>query len=245
MFRMGQGACLSCFCLWRQPMNPKRTFADQRWYIVIISSISNATINRTTRMTEPEFGTEGFTQTQQSPWVEVHVSGFGPPRHLRWGFFTVLEPNRTVVVVRTWIVGGLPGSVANSSLEICTWRPWCRTLGGGNGVKLEIHLGAVMVRDWISTWRWSIDGVPGAKTQFISYITVNCGKVTRWLNPWALMESWLMTVRHVGRHSVIWRYIQGSTRNHENEWKGKIFGCMLYSVDTILSVSTHDHGMQR
>jgi len=35
-------------------------------------------------------------------------------------------------------------------------------------VRLEIHLAAVIKRDWTTTWRRSMDGVPGAETLFIS-----------------------------------------------------------------------------
>ena len=44
------------------------------------------------------------------------------------------------------------------------------------------------------------------------------------------MESWLMAVDSVGKHVRSWRYIQGSTRNHENEWKTNNLWWMLYSV---------------
>jgi len=66
----------------------------------------------------------------------------------------------------------------------CTWRRYssvCKdTLGGGNRASLEMQLEAVIKRgcrytseavreqDWTSTWRRSMDGVPGGKTSFIS-----------------------------------------------------------------------------
>jgi len=58
----------------------------------------------------------------------------------------------------------------------------------------------------------------------------------RWLYLWALMESWLVAVDHVEKHAGSWSYIQGSTRNRENEEKMDIFGCMLYLVYTVLGV---------
>jgi len=50
------------------------------------------------------------------------------------------------------------------------------------------------------------------------------------------MESWLMAVDRVGRHAGSWSYIQGSTRNHQNEGKTNNLGWMLYSVYAVLSV---------
>ena len=35
-------------------------------------------------------------------------------------------------------------------------------------MSLEMHLEAVIKRDWTSTWRPSMDGMPGAETLFIS-----------------------------------------------------------------------------
>jgi len=75
----------------------------------------NATINRKTRNTEPEIGTDRSSQTRQIPWVDGYGSGFGPPRRCGSGFWTVLEPNRTVFPVPTRTAGGLPGPVANTN----------------------------------------------------------------------------------------------------------------------------------
>jgi len=49
------------------------------------------------------------------------------------------------------------------------------------------------------------------------------------------MGSWLMAVDCVGRHAGSWSYIQGSTRNHENEGTTDNLRCMLYSVYAALS----------
>ena len=48
------------------------------------------------------------------------------------------------------------------------------------------------------------------------------------------MASWLMAVDRVGRHAGC--YIQGSTRNHENEGQTNDLGRMLYSVYAALGV---------
>jgi hypothetical protein len=61
----------------------------------------NATITKTPRNTELELGTDGSCQTWQNPQVDGYGSGFGPARTCRSGFWTVLEPNRTVFPVRT------------------------------------------------------------------------------------------------------------------------------------------------
>jgi len=45
-----------------------------------------------------------------------------------------------------------------------------------------------------------------------------------------------MTVDRIGRHARNWSYIQGSTRNHENEGKTNNVRCMLYSLYAVLSV---------
>jgi len=60
------------------------------------------------------------------------------------------------------------------------------------------------------------------------------------------MARWLMAVDCVGSHTGSWSYIQGSTRNHENEGKTNILGhtvlcvcctrCMLYLVYAVLGV---------
>jgi len=60
----------------------------------------------------------------------------------------------------------------------------------------------------------------------------------RWLYIWALMESWLVAVDLIGRYAGSWSYIQGSTRNRENEGMTDNLGCMLYSVYAVLIVNS-------
>jgi len=74
----------------------------------------NATINRTTRNAKPEIGPDGSNQTQQNPQVDGYGAGFGPPRSCGSGFWTFLEPNKTVFPVQTRTAGGLPRPVANT-----------------------------------------------------------------------------------------------------------------------------------
>ena len=74
-----------------------------------------ATINRITRILEPEIGTNGSSQTRQNPRVDGYGSGFGPPRCSRSGFWMGLEPNRNILAVRTRTAGRLPRPVANTS----------------------------------------------------------------------------------------------------------------------------------
>ena len=99
-----------------------------------------------------------------------------------------------------------------------------------------MHLEAVTERVWRSTWQWSIGGVPGTETLSISQLTRNRGNVMTWIYLWALMESWLVAVDLTERYAGSWSYIQGSTRNRENEGKTDNLGWMLYSVYTVLGV---------
>ena len=75
----------------------------------------NATINRKTRNAELEIRPNRSSQTWYNPQVNGYGARFGPPKGSGSGFWTVLEPNRTVVLVQTWTAGGLPGPVANTS----------------------------------------------------------------------------------------------------------------------------------
>jgi hypothetical protein len=74
----------------------------------------NATIDRITRIPEPEIGTDRCSQTWQNPLVDGYGSGFGLPRCSRSGIWTGLELNWTVLAVRTRIADGLPGPIANT-----------------------------------------------------------------------------------------------------------------------------------
>jgi len=74
----------------------------------------NATINSKSRNTEPEIGTDWYSQTRQNLWVDWSRSGFGPPWRRGSGFWTVLELNWSVFEFWTWTAGGLPGPVANT-----------------------------------------------------------------------------------------------------------------------------------
>jgi len=155
-----------------------------------------------------------------SPWWSNYRDGLGG--HLR----ASLEIHLEAVVGRVWR---------------CTWRQWSCKLGGRNCASLEIHLEALIVpvrrpqlcdfgdalrvrdcanleaviwRVWIGTLRQSMDSVPGAGTLFITQLTHNRGDATWWVHLWGLMESWLMLVDPVGRHTGSWIYIWGSTHNH-------------------------------
>jgi len=77
----------------------------------------NVTINRITRIPEPEIGTHGSSQTRQNPRVDGYGSGFGPPRCSGSGFWTGLESNWTVSEVRTRTTAGLPRPVANTNCK--------------------------------------------------------------------------------------------------------------------------------
>jgi hypothetical protein len=72
----------------------------------------NATINGKTWNTEPEIGTNGSSHTWRNPRVNWYRSGFGLQRHCGSGFWSFLEPNRTVLVVLTRTAGRFPGPIA-------------------------------------------------------------------------------------------------------------------------------------
>jgi len=58
-------------------------------------------------------------------------------------------------------------------------------LGGHDGASLDVHLEAVIERDWTSTWRRSMDGAPVAETvfhQLVNLQPLECDKVTL---PWS------------------------------------------------------------
>ena len=88
----------------------------------------NATINRKTRNTEPEIGTDGSSQIRQNAQVDRYGSTFGPPRRCRSCFRTVVELNRTIWPVRIRSAGGLPGPVVNSSCNLTPGKPHPRKL---------------------------------------------------------------------------------------------------------------------
>jgi hypothetical protein len=50
------------------------------------------------------------------------------------------------------------------------------------------------------------------------------------------MESWLVAVDLVGRHAGSRSYIQGSTRNCQNQGKTDNLGIMQYSLNAVLVV---------
>ena len=75
----------------------------------------NATINRYTRIPEPEIRTDGSSETRQHWRIDGYGSGFGPPRCSRSGFWKGLDTNRTVLAVRSRTPGVVPGPVANTT----------------------------------------------------------------------------------------------------------------------------------
>jgi len=96
----------------------------------------------------------------------------------------------------------------------CTWRPWSSelrdALGGPNRANLEIHLEAVIEWDWMSTWRRSMDGAPGAETVFHQLVRSQpweCDKVTLPLSShWELADggrSCMEAHRKLKLHSAV------------------------------------------
>jgi len=144
----------------------------------------NATMNGKPRNTEPEIGTDGSSQALQNPRVDGYGSGFGLPRCCGWGFWTVLESNRTVFPVQTRTAGGIPGPAANTTHQHmryldrlqtvvesnarCAWGWWWSelrdALGSRGWVSWQMNLGghncvkleAILERVRWYTWRpWS------------------------------------------------------------------------------------------
>jgi len=60
--------------------------------------------------------------------------------------------------------------------------------------------------------------------------------VTRWLYLWSSYGGLAGGGRSVGRYAGGWSYIQGSTRNRENDGTTDNLRCMLYSVYAVLGV---------
>ena len=83
----------------------------------LIVGYLNATIHRTTRNAELEIGPTGSSKTRRNPRVDRNGAGFWLPRSCRLGFWTVMEMNRTIFPVQTQTTGGLPGPVANTTLD--------------------------------------------------------------------------------------------------------------------------------
>ena len=77
----------------------------------------NATINRKAREWEPEIGTDKSIQIRHNPLVDRYGYWFGLQRSCGSGFWTVLEPNRTISAVQSQTASGLPEPVANTWWE--------------------------------------------------------------------------------------------------------------------------------
>jgi len=69
----------------------------------------NATMNRTTRNAKPEIGPDGSSPILLNPRVGRYSEGCGPPQSSGSGFWTVLEPNRTILPVQTRTAAGFTG----------------------------------------------------------------------------------------------------------------------------------------
>ena len=62
--------------------------------------------------------------------------------------------------------------------------------------------------------------------------------MTRWIYLWSFYGELASGGGSVGRYTGSWSYIQGSTRNRENEGTTDNLRCMLYSVYAALSVNS-------
>jgi len=82
-----------------------------RWTVAYL----NATINSETRNTEPEIGTDCYSQTRVNLLVYGYGSGFGPPGGSRPRCRTRMEPKQPMFAVLTRSAGRLPRPVANTT----------------------------------------------------------------------------------------------------------------------------------
>jgi len=134
-----------------------------------------------------------------------------------------LEMHMEAMLVRTWRPWSSQlGDMHFKAMIVLPWRPWSSEFGD-----------ALRGRDWVRLDKWweSVDGRRAGSWhpihQLVDSQPWECDNVT-YLG--ALMESWLMSVDHVGRYAGSCSHIQGSTRNHENEGKLNNHRWMLYSV---------------
>ena len=116
----------------------------------------------------------------------------------------------------------------------CTPWLWSSKLGdalvaGYDWARLEEYLE-------VAIWGRSIGSAAGAETLFISSLTLNREIVVMWPYLWMCYGELPGCSRSVSRYAGIWRHIQGSTRNRENEVTIDYLGCMLYTVYAALSV---------
>ena len=109
---------------------------------------------------------------------------------------------------------------------ICTWRAWWCKIGVRNRATLDLNLQEVDGRR------------AGCWDSFHQLVNLQPWECDMWLYLWAVMESWLMAVDRAGRQAGSWRYIQGSTRNHENEGKKNNLRWILYSAYAVLGVNS-------
>jgi len=112
IFRLGQGACFSCFWLPRQPIHQKGQWCTKVNILRLEVQYLNVSINRKTWKPEPEIGTDGSSQPSQNPCVDGWGSGFGLPRTSYARFWTVLELKWIIFVVRTCTTRGIPEPIA-------------------------------------------------------------------------------------------------------------------------------------
>ena len=103
-----------CFDHYGDQYNKKRLQRTKVKILWLTVEYPNATIDRKTWKAELDIGTDRSSQTWQNPWVDWYWSGFGPPWGNRLGFWTGLEPNRSIVEVQTRTAGRLPGLIADT-----------------------------------------------------------------------------------------------------------------------------------
>jgi len=121
------------------------------------------------------------------------------------------------------------------------WGEFGYALGGRDWVSLTMRLQTKIEQHWRRSGKWSIwmrsmGGMPGAQNQFNRLLTRNSGNVMTGLYHWSCYGELAGGSRSVASYAASWSYIQGSTKNRENEGTTKILRCMLYLVYAELGV---------
>ena len=93
----------------------KRTPRYNLNILQLILGYFNTTMNWTVWNAEQEIGPDGSSQTRRNPGITRYVARSGPPRSCGCGFWTVLQPNRTIFPVRIRTAGGFPWPIASTS----------------------------------------------------------------------------------------------------------------------------------
>jgi len=146
----------------------------------------NATTNRKTPKLELEIGTDGSSQTWPTPPVDEYRSGFGPPKCGSLG----VELNGSVIVVRTWMAGGLPRPVANPRKKCLSFGNCYRQCNPTLSENQKPLLTRLMKKGKSLVWE---SGHELALKQSICHLQL------RWISNVTIMTGWEMSKPMVSR----------------------------------------------